>query len=140
MIEEGDEEEECDSSDEDNTGLHSDQMPASAILIQPADIPQAFSHFTYRHTQRKMLVCDLQGVYNEACSPPLFELTDPVIHFKSSSGRSNVFGRTDQGHKGIQSFFKTHKCSALCHALNKTWLPDERPVAALAQRMSEAWL
>lgn len=38
-----------------------------------ADIPQAFSHFTYRYTKHKLLVL--------STSPPLFELTDPVIHF-----------------------------------------------------------
>ena len=30
--------------------------------IDVADIPQAFSHFTYRITDEKKLVCDLQGV------------------------------------------------------------------------------
>ena len=84
------------------------------------DIPQAFSHFTYRFTKRKLLVCDLQGVLST--SPPLFELTDPVIHFMSHRKKKNVFGRTDRGYKGKNDFFKTHKCSPLCRMLNRRWI------------------
>ncbi len=32
--------------------------------IQPEDIPQCFSHFTYQATARKSLVCDLQVLYH----------------------------------------------------------------------------
>eukprot|EP00959_Pyramimonas_sp_CCMP1952_P030089 630848-Pyramimonas_sp.AAC.1 len=68
------------------------------------------------------MVCDLQGVLNTASSPPVFELTDPVIHYCSDKGRSNVFGRTDRGVAGMQSsFLKTHKCTELCRALRRTW-------------------
>eukprot|EP00241_Pyramimonas_parkeae_P004104 CAMPEP_0114246224 /NCGR_PEP_ID=MMETSP0058-20121206/12339_1 /TAXON_ID=36894 /ORGANISM="Pyramimonas parkeae, CCMP726" /LENGTH=673 /DNA_ID=CAMNT_0001359377 /DNA_START=223 /DNA_END=2241 /DNA_ORIENTATION=- len=91
------------------------------IKIAAEDIPQAFTHFTYRHSQRKMLVCDLQGVLDKNSTPPLFELTDPVIHYRSYHGRKHVYGRTDQGLKGMHSFFKTHKCSELCRALRRTW-------------------
>jgi hypothetical protein len=51
-------------------------------------------------------------------SPPLFELTDPVIHYTSTSGRKNVYGRTDHGGHGRQQFFATHKCNAFCKALD----------------------
>ena len=84
------------------------------------DIPQAFSHFTYRHTHRRVLVCDLQGVLSE--SPPLFELTDPVIHFKSHRRRGKTFGRTDHGKDGIDDFFRTHDCGPLCRMLNRRWV------------------
>ncbi|KAJ1482862.1 hypothetical protein T484DRAFT_1802619 [Baffinella frigidus] len=76
----GEEEEEEEEEDDDGRGM----------VIRDIDIPQAFSHFTYIYTKRKKLVCDLQGVLNEACTPPLFELTDPVIHYKSDTGRSKV--------------------------------------------------
>ena len=83
---------------------------------------QAFSHFTYTISNRKLLVCDLQGVLNKDATPPIFEFVDPVIHYKSSRGRVNVYGRTDHGENGIHSFFKTHKCSPLCRAILKTWV------------------
>jgi hypothetical protein len=67
-------------------------------------------------------VCDLQGVLDLSSETPCFELTDPVIHYRSVNGRKNVFGRTDRGAKGIDSFYKTHKCSDLCKALEKTWI------------------
>ncbi len=81
-----------------------------------------FSYFSYSQSGRKYLVCDLQGVLDESSETPCFELTDPVIHYRSISGRKNVFGRTDRGQKGINSFYKTHKCSDLCKALEKTWI------------------
>ena len=55
------------------------------------------------------MVCDLQGVYNSDMVPPTFKLTDPVIHYRSKSGKNNVFGRTDAGECGIDLFLKTHQ-------------------------------
>ena len=61
-----------------------------------------------------MLVCDLQGVLNENVTPLEFELTDPVIHYRSHNGRKKVFGRTDHGIKGMENFFETHICGQTC--------------------------
>jgi hypothetical protein len=80
--------------------------------FKPQDVLQSFTHYSYRRTGRRMLVCDLQGVYDS--SKRIYELTDPVIHYASRKGRSRVFGRTDHGKKGMQDFFKTHKCNGLC--------------------------
>ena len=96
------------------------------IRVTAEDVPQAFTHFTYRHTHRKFMVCDLQGVLDMHSSPPLFELTDPVIHYKSDHGRSHVFGRTDRGLNGMHDFFRTHMCSDLCRALNRRWVRKHR--------------
>eukprot|EP00415_Alexandrium_ostenfeldii_P000914 UN0914 len=92
------------------------------ISIQESDVPQAFSHFTYRKTQRRMLVCDLQRVLDENSTPPRFEFTDPVIHYRSRTGRQQVFGRTDNGTKGFHRFFETHECSDLCRMLNRRFV------------------
>lgn len=112
--------------DEDEEDSEEDDDDSEAELggdeiINIDDIPQAFSHFTYRYTGRRVLVCDLQGVLSE--SPPLFELTDPVIHFKSHRRpRGKKFGRTDHGRDGIIDFFRTHECSPLCRMLNRRWV------------------
>ncbi|KAL7521922.1 hypothetical protein ACHAWX_006614 [Stephanocyclus meneghinianus] len=87
------------------------------------DIPQAFSHFTYIFSKRKFLVCDLQGVLSTKPNEPLFELTDPVIHYSEMTDRRD-FGRTDRGQQGIDDFFRSHKCSNLCHMLFRRWIPD----------------
>ena len=87
--------------------------------IDPADVPQAFTHFTYRYTGKKMMVCDLQGVLDTARLPPLYELTDPAIHYKSRTGRRNVYGRSDLGSGGMDRFLQTHQCSALCGMLKR---------------------
>eukprot|EP00970_Alexandrium_tamarense_P013794 scaffold3686_cov193-Alexandrium_tamarense.AAC.22 len=91
------------------------------------DIPQAYSHYTYLASKRKFLVCDLQGVLNTSSSPPVFELTDPAIHYKEQTHRIN-FGRTDLGEEGIQKFLLTHKCSELCRMICKRWL--DKPLEA----------
>lgn len=110
------EDEEADSDEEEAP------QPGDDDEICIDDIPQAFSHFTYRYTQRKVLVCDLQGVLSSSSTDPCFEVTDPVIHFRSRRGRNNVFGRTDRGPKGVDDFFKSHTCSPLCRALNRRWV------------------
>ncbi len=100
--------------------------PATTFTVSPipaSDFPQAFSHYTHRYSQRKSLVCDLQGTLDSSVSPALFELTDPVIHHASSRNRQRVYGRTDHGSKGISAFFRSHTCNALCKILG---LPADR--------------
>ena len=91
--------------------------PKSKLLILNEEVPQAFSHFTYKWSKMDKIVCDLQGVLDTSQKPPVFEFTDPVMHYKSKSGRRNVYGRTDRGQDGINDFFKTHKCNNVCKAL-----------------------
>ena len=137
-IAEESDEEGYDSSDDE---LSADAPPPLTVVsISAADIPQAFSHFSHLFTKRKMLVCDLQGVLDTECSPPVFKLTDPVIHYTSSQGRTNVFGRTDRGQKGVNSFFKTHKSSELCRMLNCEWLRREprRPASNIGDVLAAA--
>ena len=127
IVEEDEEGEE--SSDEEHVPEEDgrDLQRASAmdhhrgVKFSVEDIPQAFSCFSYKYSKHKYLVCDLQGVLDQTRSPPCFELTDPVIHYKSKKGRKNVFGRTDRGEEGMNKFFATHKCSELCEALGKVW-------------------
>eukprot|EP00798_Chlamydomonas_sp_ICE-L_P029668 gene29668-5083_t len=112
---------ECEHDDVEDSAA---QAGAVRPNLQPApfsaaDLPQCSSHYTYRISQRKSLVCDLQGTLDESVSPAVFELTDPVIHH-ASVRRQGVYGRTDHGKKGMHTFFQSHKCNALCGLL---WLP-----------------
>ena len=70
---------------------------------------QAFSHYTWQKSGNQQLMCDLQGVKMRS----KVVLTDPVIHC------TNVLwhGSTNFGTKGIQQFFRTHKCNHLCEAM-----------------------
>jgi len=123
--EESDEDE--DSKDAEEILTHDDPIAISRDdEIKPSDYMHAFSHFTYRYTNAQVLVCDLQGVFNTDMTPPTFELTDPAIHYKSSTGRRMVYGRTDKGAAGMKAFFHTHKCTKICKFLalsgkNKKW-------------------
>eukprot|EP00999_Lentomonas_sp_LEN2_P002644 NODE_520_length_1402_cov_68.511373_g403_i1.p1 GENE.NODE_520_length_1402_cov_68.511373_g403_i1~~NODE_520_length_1402_cov_68.511373_g403_i1.p1 ORF type:complete len:379 (-),score=64.58 NODE_520_length_1402_cov_68.511373_g403_i1:170-1306(-) len=66
--------------------------------------PQAFSHYTYQSSRGQMLVCDIQGVEDM--------YTDPQIHSVAMQ-----FGKADLGQDGIQKFFTTHQCNAICQFL-----------------------
>eukprot|EP00980_Cylindrotheca_fusiformis_P003962 scaffold871_cov130-Cylindrotheca_fusiformis.AAC.39 len=106
--------EEIDLDTVEEVDLAAGVSPESEGDVKPTDYIQAFSHFTYLFTARQALVCDLQGVYNYDMVPPTFELTDPAIHYRSKSGKRNVFGRTDAGEAGMDMFFRTHHCSKVC--------------------------
>ena len=85
------------------------------VPVEINDIPQTFSHFSYEHSLGKKLVCDLQGVWN---ADDGFVLTDPVIHYVSSSGKTHRNGATDKGKIGVQRFFETHVCNSLCKRMH----------------------
>jgi hypothetical protein len=91
-------------------GVHENEADHADEFV-PSDYLQAFSHFTYLFTNKRLLVCDLQGIFNTGASPPIFELSDPVIHDKKQKRR---FGYTSNGQSGIQSFFNSHKCTGIC--------------------------
>lgn len=107
IIEEGSEDEEDDDDDVDNS--------KSKILFTPTQVAQAFSHFTYLHSDRKRLVCDLQGVYDE--EKKLLQFSDPVIHYYNPqrANRRCVHGRTDRGRDGIKDFLDSHSCAEQGH-------------------------
>jgi hypothetical protein len=108
-----------------------EESPVQYAKINPSDYLQAFTHFTYRYTHKRVMVCDLQGIFNTEAVPPTFELTDPAIHYDSTKGRRMVFGRTDKGRSGMNTFFRTHKCTKICaflqlSAKNEKWKRDWR--------------
>jgi len=108
--------EEDSDEEEDEESISGEESEISWNIpnaVRPTDYLQAFTHFTYLYTNKKVMVCDLQGVFNTDLTPPTFELTDPVIHY-SSKHRNLVFGRTDKGRSGMELFFKTHKCTKVC--------------------------
>ena len=122
IAEDGEEEEDASSVESINEGGASRLQGVSRSFAPRAECyPQAFSHFSYRHTRRKMLVCDLQGILSHSPGSKdragVFELTDPVIHYRSTRGLSHVCGKTDFGKEGVDKFFKTHQCNEVCQLL-----------------------
>ena len=119
-----DEETEEEDSEEDSEADYFTPLAAMGLTklkVAHADVPQAFTHFTFQDSGGQMLVCDLQGVFERKMTPPTFLLTDPVIHFASRhGGRAHKYGRTDRGMAGMRDFFRTHECNALCHAMGLT--------------------
>ena len=118
-IQEGSEDEEEEREDE----CEASSNRWSDVTFSNSDIPQAFSCFSYKVSKRRLLVCDLQGIFNTDMKPPLFQLTDPAIHSNETDpgqgSKAKRYGRTDRRKEGIDDFFKTHTCSELCHLLRK---------------------
>eukprot|EP00913_Durusdinium_trenchii_P011502 g10800.t1 len=93
-----------------------------------ANIGAAFSHSTFEWSRGALLVADIQGVCTgrrddgrsgkhgpcEEDQNREWLLSDPQV---LTDGASYDFGRGDLGLKGMQMFFKTHKCGWLCKKL-----------------------
>lgn len=74
---------------------------------------QALCHFSYHHSNRNLLLCDIQGgLYHNG-----FIISNPVI-----ISLNKEFGPADLGKVGISNFFAHHKCNSFC---NKDWLIPE---------------
>ena len=71
---------------------------------------QAFSHYTWVRSGKQLVVCDLQG---RKVGPNVI-LTDPAIHDSVSVLHH---GSTNLGEKGIEQFFRLHKCNDICQAM-----------------------
>ncbi|ORC91803.1 myosin heavy chain kinase c-like protein [Trypanosoma theileri] len=67
--------------------------------------PQAFSHFSYHASQRKLMIVDIQGV-NDI-------YTDPQILTFDGKG----YGRGNLGREGMRLFIRSHKCNGVCHMI-----------------------
>lgn len=80
------------------------------VLTGVAEVAQAFSHFTYKHSHKKEILVDVQGLVKNK----QFHLHDIARHTKS---QPSPLEPMNHGRKGIISFFKSHKCRATCYAL-----------------------
>ncbi|KAL3779164.1 hypothetical protein HJC23_014011 [Cyclotella cryptica] len=79
--------------------------------LKNAQIPQAFSHFSYAKSKKNCIVQQQVG-------RNIYELTNPVIHRhnKKKLGRHWEFGRMDKGMEGIH-VFETRQCNEVCRLL-----------------------
>ncbi|KAL7532389.1 hypothetical protein ACHAXR_004603 [Thalassiosira sp. AJA248-18] len=84
---------------------------------------EAFTHYTYHRSGGNLIVCDLQGRYKYNRfnkSKSRFELTDVAV-----CSRRALYGPTDLGEKGIDSFFHGHVCNQFCN-INGHWARPKR--------------
>eukprot|EP00668_Euglena_longa_P016443 GGOE01020701.1.p1 GENE.GGOE01020701.1~~GGOE01020701.1.p1 ORF type:complete len:601 (+),score=168.74 GGOE01020701.1:144-1805(+) len=65
--------------------------------------PQAFSHYTWEYSKRKVMVLGLSGAGDY--------FRDPIIHTHDGCG----FGVYNGGMEAIQQFFDTHWCNKICN-------------------------
>ena len=85
------------------------------LEIRDEDFMDAFSHFTYEFSSCQHMVVDLQGSTKQVGHDGRreFVLTDPAIHSRNRHDRM-LSGRTNRGKRGMDAFFRTHKCNAAC--------------------------
>lgn len=102
---------------------------------------EAFSHYSYHRSNGFLLICDLQGRHRNDRNKKRFELTDPAI-----CSRSRLYGPTDLGEKGIDSFFANHCCNDFCEShwrrprSSHQWFPATSGTFMFSSRMSNKLL
>ena len=77
-----------------------------------AYIPAAFSHYTWLLSEGRLVINDIQGVFNNG----KYILTDPAIQSVEKK-----YGGSDIGCFGLFVFLATHKHNDICK--NWTWIP-----------------
>eukprot|EP00928_Gymnodinium_smaydae_P072882 TRINITY_DN5616_c0_g1_i1.p1 TRINITY_DN5616_c0_g1~~TRINITY_DN5616_c0_g1_i1.p1 ORF type:complete len:661 (+),score=80.82 TRINITY_DN5616_c0_g1_i1:87-2069(+) len=83
----------------DNNGWVNYDVPVD-VMNEAA----AFSHFTFEHSAGGVIAVDIQGVGRS--------WTDPQLHSKKKK-----YGLGDLGTIGMQKFFASHRCNAICKLL-----------------------
>ena len=66
---EDDETEEEDSEEDSEADYFTPLNFMRRLKVDHADVPQAFTHFTFQDSGGQMLVCDLQGVFERKMTP-----------------------------------------------------------------------
>jgi hypothetical protein len=70
-------------------------------------IATSFSHFTWVHSNGRLMVLDIQGANGH--------FTDPEIVTKENSNEEFGFGNV--GQESMETFFEEHECNLVCHML-----------------------
>jgi len=82
-------------------------------------LPDFFSHWSYVHSGRKLLLCDLQGHKGRPGGPKYgseeyyYLFTDTAV---LSEGQ--CYGCTDLGPEGMKDWFAHHVCNDMCKKAN----------------------
>eukprot|EP00957_Ditylum_brightwellii_P024099 1817560-Ditylum_brightwellii.AAC.1 len=77
-----------------------------------ATVAQALSHFSYHASNRRELLCDLQGgKVGESCV-----FLDVVLMSKEKK-----YSNTDLGETGIENWLSAHRCNKFCSSDWKNW-------------------
>eukprot|EP00668_Euglena_longa_P016015 GGOE01020211.1.p1 GENE.GGOE01020211.1~~GGOE01020211.1.p1 ORF type:complete len:661 (+),score=170.64 GGOE01020211.1:93-1985(+) len=84
--------------------------------------PQAFSHFSYVHSNQQYVIIDIQGVGDT--------YTDPQVHSVDCKG----FGLGNLGQKGIDAFLASHRCNNVCVGLGLSPVSSRCDVAGTSFR------
>ncbi|CAE8584677.1 unnamed protein product [Polarella glacialis] len=94
-----------------------------------SEVVQAFSHFTYRITNGKLMVLDLQGVHLDKAHRRRSHLilTDPQV-----VSVEKHFGPGDLGVTGMKAFFQSHRCGKTCIGLGLDKMALQKQAGPLA--------
>ncbi|KAJ7512434.1 kinase-like domain-containing protein [Mycena galericulata] len=77
----------------------------------------AFAHFVYGHSNKAMVIADIQGTPSNVDGRDILVLFDPMTH--TPAGQVTCFnsGIGDFGLEGIRSFICDHECGDVCRSL-----------------------
>jgi hypothetical protein len=105
---------------------------------------EAFTHFSYHESGGQLIVCDIQGGYkynHRDKKKSRFELGDPAI-----CSRRRLYGPTDLGEKGIDSFFNNHVCNEFCEdnwnrpKRTNQWFPRTQGTSMISSQLNNQLL
>ncbi|GMT16702.1 hypothetical protein PFISCL1PPCAC_7999, partial [Pristionchus fissidentatus] len=95
--------------------LMEDKALKAGVDMEFVQLVIAFSHWTYKATNKFLMVVDLEGVVGQIAKDGKTGvlLTDPAIHCKDLIR----YGSMNHGPGGMKNFFATHKCNEFCKKL-----------------------
>ncbi|GMR43981.1 hypothetical protein PMAYCL1PPCAC_14176 [Pristionchus mayeri] len=86
------------------------------VSMEYVELVTAFSHWTYKATNRFLMVVDLEGVVPQSIGSEGSKgvlLTDPAIHCTDLTR----YGKLNHGPGGMKKFFDHHVCNQFCKKL-----------------------
>lgn len=83
------------------------------------EISQAYSHFTFEASDRKLVIVDIQGIGELYTDPQIHTVVDDDRNFIGhlKAGQTQRCGNL--GHAGVGAFIRSHKCGPMCKNLLK---------------------
>ncbi|GMT25626.1 hypothetical protein PFISCL1PPCAC_16923, partial [Pristionchus fissidentatus] len=95
--------------------LMEDKARKAGVSMEFAQLVTAFSHWTYKATNKFLMVVDLEGVVGQIAKDGKTGvlLTDPAIHCTDRTR----YGPMNHGPGGMKNFFASHTCNEFCKKL-----------------------
>ena len=97
-----------------------------AQLFKISEMVNAFSHYSFAQSKRKLLIIGISGVIN-ICQ------TFYILHRE----QKEAYGEYDTGILGMRLFFHNHKCGEICNVLNISQISIENELTSDEKKLTD---